>query len=228
MTGTGFATVLTGGIEMKQLRTMAGIAALVVCTGCATTNNQPSSGPVGTTGSASDPTQVNSSERGVVPVGQLMDVRLQSALSSATATAEQRFEATTAADLLQGDRVLIPAGSTVRGVVSSVDSAGRVDRTGRLTLAFDEIQVNGREYPMRAQATQVFESRGILDEGKTVGTAGAVGAIVGGIIGGLKGALLGAVVGSGGVIAATEGKDVELPAGTIVRVRLDTPLEIRR
>jgi hypothetical protein len=157
-----------------------------------------------------------------------MDVRLQSALSSATATAEQRFEATTAVDLKQGDRVLIPAGSTVRGVVSSVDKAGNIDRTGRLTLAFDQIVVNGREHPMRAMATEVFESRGILEEGKTVGTAGAVGAIVGGIIGGLKGALIGAAVGSGGVIAATEGKDVELAPGTIVRIRLDSPLEIRR
>ncbi|HEY0871972.1 MAG TPA: hypothetical protein VGD94_00765 [Vicinamibacterales bacterium] len=214
---------------MKTLRTMAGIAALAVCTGCAAMNNEPATpGPVGTTGNVSDPAQVNSSEQGVVPVGQLLDVRLQTALSSATATAEQRFEATTAADLMQGDRVLVPAGSLVRGVVSSVDSAGRVDRTGRLTLAFDEIRVNGREYPMRAHATQVFESGGIREEGAKVGTAGAVGAIVGGIIGGLRGALLGAVVGSGGVIAATEGKDVELPAGTIVRIRLDTPLEIRR
>jgi hypothetical protein len=208
---------------------MAGIAALIVCTGCATMNNDPATPqPVGTTGSVSDPAQVNSSERGVVPVGQLMDVRLQAGLSSATATTEQRFEATTAADLMQGDRVLIPAGSMVRGVVSGVDSAGRVDRTGRLTLAFDRIEVNGREYPMRAQATQVYKSGGIRDEGAKVGTAGAVGAIVGGIIGGLEGALIGAVVGSGGVIAATEGKDVELPAGTIVRIRLDTPLEIRR
>ena len=133
---------------------MAGIAALIVCTGCATMNSDPATPqPVGTTGSVSDPTQVNSSERGMVPVGQLMDVRLQTGLSSATATTEQRFEATTAADLMQGDRVLIPAGSMVRGVVSGVDSAGRVDRTGRLTLAFDRIEVNGREYPMRAQAT---------------------------------------------------------------------------
>ena len=33
--------------------------------------------------------------------------------------------------------------------------------------------------------------------------------------------------GSGGVIAATEGKDIELPQGTIVRIRLDSPLELR-
>jgi hypothetical protein len=160
-------------------------------------------------------------------VGQELDVRLQTNLSSATATAEQRFEATTAVDLRQGESVLIPAGSTVRGIVSGVDPAGRVDRTGRLTLAFDRITVRGREYPMRAMATQVFESGGIRDEVGTVGTAGAVGAIVGGIIGGLRGALIGAAVGSGGVIAATEGKDVELSAGTIVRIRLDSPLEVR-
>jgi hypothetical protein len=218
---------------MKTMKSMAGIAILAACVGCsgAMNDNPPSSypdQPVGTTGSVSDPTQVNSSDPGTIPVGQMIDVRLQSGLSSATATREQRFEATTAADLMQGDRVLIPAGSVVRGIVSNVDKAGNIDRTGSLTLAFDQIEVNGREYPLRAMATQVFESRGVLDEGKTVGTGGAVGAIVGGILGGLKGALIGAVVGSGGVIAATEGKDIELPAGTIVRVRLDSPLTLRR
>jgi hypothetical protein len=192
----------------------------------------PDPAPVGTTGTTpTDPTapeQVASSDRGVIPVGQQLDVRLQTALSSATATAEQRFEATTAVDLMQGDRVLIPAGSTVRGVVSSVEKAGRVERTGRLTLAFDQVVVNGREYAVRAMATDVFESGGIREEAKTVGTAGAVGAIIGGIIGGVKGALIGAAVGSGGVIAATEGTDVDLPAGTIVRLRFDQPLQLRR
>ena len=87
--------------------------------------------------------------------------------------------------------------------------------------------MNGREYPIRAMATEVFESKGIREEAKTVGTAGAVGAIVGGIIGGVKGALIGAAVGSGSVIAATEGKDVELQPGTIIRIRLDEPVQVR-
>ena len=218
---------------MNSISKLAGLFALVVCVGCADTMSSnppaaPGDTPVGTTGTVpSGPAQVTGAERGVVPVGQEIDVRLQSTLSSGTATAEQRFQATTAVDLMQGDAVLIPAGSTVRGVVSSVDPAGKVDRVGRLTLAFDQITVNGREYPIRAMAAQVFESGGIKEEVGTVGTAGAVGAIVGGIIGGLKGALIGAAVGSGGVIAATEGKEVELPAGTIVRIRLDQPLQIR-
>ncbi|MEX2663798.1 MAG: hypothetical protein WD227_17830 [Vicinamibacterales bacterium] len=215
---------------------MAGVFALVACVACGDTtyDNPPVMAPdqpVGTSGTTrtapTDPTQVNPSDRGVVPVGQEIDLRLQTALTSATATREQRFEATTAVDLLQGNRVLIPAGSTVRGVVSNVEKAGNIDRSGSLSLAFDRIVINGREYPLRAMATQIFESRGVLDEGKTVGTAGAVGAVVGGIIGGLKGALIGAIVGSGGVIAATEGKDIELPAGTIVRVRFDSPLTVR-
>ena len=217
---------------MKHLFQAVGLAVLISTAGCAQSmggsspSGTPDNTPVGTTGTM-EPTQVAGTQRGRIPVGQELDVRLQEALSSATATPEQRFQATTAVDLMQGDTVLVPAGSMVRGVVSSADPAGRVDRSGRLTLAFDKIVVNGREHEIRAMATRVFESRGIRDEAKTVGTAGAVGAIVGGIIGGIEGALIGAAVGSGGVIAATEGKDIELPPGTIVRIRMDTPVQIR-
>jgi hypothetical protein len=211
-------------IRFKYLGAAA--AALVVSASCASLDSSTTAQTAGSS-EPSGPTQVTSSRAGVIPVGQELDVRLQTTLSSDTAKVEQRFETTTAVDVMQDDRVLIPAGSTVRGVVSGVDPAGRVDRTGKMTLAFDQLIVNGREYPMRASATQVFQSKGIREEVGTVGTAGGIGAIVGGIIGGLEGALIGAIVGSGGVIAATEGKDVTLPAGTIVRIRLDTPVNVR-
>jgi hypothetical protein len=215
---------------------MVVLVGLLACAGCASTGSTqsypPDERPVGTTGTTSatvpsTPTQVNSAERGVIPVGQELDVRLQSTLSSRTAAVEQRFETTTVVDLIQDDAILVPAGSTVRGVVSSVSPAGNIDRSGSMTLSFDQLTVKGRSHPLRAMATQAFESRGIRDEVGTVGTAGAVGAIVGGIVGGLRGAVIGAAIGGGGVIAATEGKDVELPAGTIVRIRLDSPVEIR-
>jgi hypothetical protein len=213
---------------MKSTAQAMVVAMALVCGGCATTQSTQPDRPVGTTGTAqSRPVEVDSANRGQLPVGQQLDVRLQEALSSGSAKAEQRFEATTAVALEQDGRVLVPAGSVVRGVVSSVSPAGKIDRSGSLTLAFDQLTVNGREYPIRAMATQAFESGGIRDEGRTVGTAGAVGAILGGIFGGLKGALLGAVVGSGGVIAATEGADVQLPAGTIIRIRLDAPVNLR-
>jgi hypothetical protein len=162
-----------------------------------------------------------------IPVGQEIDVRLQSQLSSDTAQVEDRFEATTVVDLYEGNRVLIPAGSVMRGIVSSVDRASRTDRKGALTVSFDQVTVNGRNHPMRGTVTQALESEGIRGEVGRIGAGSAVGAIIGGIIGGVRGALLGVLIGGGGTMIATEGKDVTLPAGTILRVRFDTPPNIR-
>src|SRR5690349_4220471 len=67
------------------------------------------------------PVSTNESQPGVVPTGQELDVRLQNTLNSETAAVEQRFEATTVVDLEQNGRVLIPAGSVVKGVVSEVE-----------------------------------------------------------------------------------------------------------
>ncbi|MBI2832989.1 MAG: hypothetical protein HYX76_01010, partial [Acidobacteria bacterium] len=154
-------------------------------------------------------------------------VRLQTQLSSATAQVEDRFEATTVVDLYRGDRLLVPAGSVLRGVVTSVNKADRIDRKGTLTVAFDQATVRGRTYPLRATVVNAIESEGIRSEAGRIGTGAGVGAVIGGIIGGVKGALIGILVGAGGTIAATEGTDVNLAPGTILRVRLDQPLTIR-
>ena len=216
---------------MYRLIQVVALAAAVGATACGATQKNPISRapttPSGVTQTApAGPTEVNSSQRGVVPAGQEFDVRLQGSLSSETASPEQRFEAVTAVDLMQDGAVLIPAGSRVRGVVTAVKRPGRVDRVGSLELAFDQIAVRGRTYPIRAMATQVFESGGIRDEAGTAGVGAGAGAIIGGLLGGLKGAVLGAVIGAGGVVAATEGKDVILPTGSVFRLRLDSALRV--
>jgi hypothetical protein len=175
--------------------------------------------PAGTVGRTSNPNEV--------PAGTEFDVRLEKTLSSATAQIEDRFEAATMVDLMNGDRVLVPAGSIMRGVVSSVQKAGHIERKGSLTVAFDQIQIRGRSYPIRATVEQALESEGIRGEAGKIGAGAGVGAILGAILGGAKGALAGILVGGGGVIAATEGQDVTLPTGTVLRVRLDTGLSVR-
>ena len=82
-----------------------------------------------------------------------------------------------------------------------------------MTLSFDQVTVNGRAYPMRGTVTQAIEGEGIKGETARIGTGAGVGAIIGGILGGFKGALAGILIGAGGTIAATEGKEVDLPAG---------------
>jgi hypothetical protein len=162
------------------------------------------------------------------PVGTEFDVRLQTPLSSKTSQVEDRFEATTMVDLRdERGRVLVPAGSLMRGVVSSVHPATRMERKGAMTVAFDRVTINGRSYPIRATVSQALESEGIMGEKEKIGIGAGAGAILGAILGGAKGALAGILIGGGGTIAATEGKDVELPSGTVLRVRLDSPLALR-
>jgi hypothetical protein len=218
---------------MSRIFLAALLAAAIGAASCGatSTNSGPVTSPPTTsevsTQAPSQPTTVSGARAGTIPTGQELDVRLQNSLSSESATVEQRFEATTAVDLMQNDGVLVPAGSTVRGVVSNVKKAGRIDRSGSLTLSFDQMVVNGREVPIRATATQVFESGGIREEKGTAGVGAGAGAIIGGVLGGLKGAILGAVIGAGGAIAATDGKDITLPAGAIVRIRMDQAVNVR-
>jgi hypothetical protein len=160
-----------------------------------------------------------------IGVGTEFDVRLQTPLNSGTAKVEQRFEATTILDYNVGLAVVVPAGSLLRGFVSSVTPAGKVDRQGSLTLSFDEAVINQAHVRVRASVVQALDGKSAQDNTR-IGVGAAVGAILGGLIGGGKGALVGVLVGGGGTMASTEGADVDLPVGTVLRIRLDQPLDV--
>lgn len=186
----------------------------------------PMSAPPPTTTSSSPSTRSTAGTRGRVPVGTELDVRLQTALNSGIAKVEDRFEATTLVDLVEDGGVLVPAGSSVRGVVTDVKAAGRVERKGSLTLSFDQVTINGRDYPIRGTVSQSVESGGYRQDAPKIGTGAVVGGIIGGILGGAKGALAGVLIGGGGVVAATEGQDVDLTPGTVLRMRFDSELRM--
>lgn len=159
-----------------------------------------------------------------VPVGTEFDVRLQSRLNSGTARVEDRFDATTIVPYERNGRMLVPAGSVMRGIVNAVTPASRgVNRKGELTLVFDRFTIEGRTFSIRATVMQALQ--GEADTGRVAAGAG-VGAIIGGILGGFRGALTGILIGGGGTVAATEGNEVDLAPGTILRVRLDAPLDV--
>jgi hypothetical protein len=193
-----------------------------------TTTRQPatSSGSAGTATGTTTRSTTSTANTTEVPAGTEMDVRLANSLNSGTAQVEDRFEATTLVALNIDGRAVIPAGSVMRGVVTAVEPATRTNRTARMTISFDQLTANNRAYPIRATVTQAIEGEGIKGEAGRVGVGAGVGAILGGILGGFKGALAGILIGGGGTIAATEGKEIELPQGTVLRVRFDSPLQI--
>ncbi|MDP2389475.1 MAG: hypothetical protein Q8N52_04030 [Acidobacteriota bacterium] len=163
-----------------------------------------------------------------IPAGSELDVRLSTALTSDTAKVEDAVEATTVVDLYRGEDLIVPAGSRLTGYVSSVERASRTDRKGSLTVQFTRLIVNGRTHDARAHVTQALESDGLKGELPRIGAGAGVGAIIGGILGGTKGAIAGILIGGGGVVAATEGKDVHLPEGTVLRVRFDDAVQLAR
>jgi len=177
---------------------------------------------------AARPAATTSTARGSleVPAGTELDVRLGENLNSGIAQVEDRFEGTTLVDMNVNGRTAIPAGSVMRGVVTAVEPATRTNRTARMTVSFDQVTVNGRAYPIRGTVTQAIEGEGIKGETARIGTGAGVGAILGGVLGGFKGALAGILIGAGGTIAATEGKEVDLPQGSVLRVRIDSPVQI--
>jgi hypothetical protein len=162
----------------------------------------------------------------LIDAGSELDVKLQTRLYSDTAKVEDPVEATTVVDLYRGDDLIVPAGTVLTGYVSSVDRASRTDRKGSLTVQFTRMEVNGRTRDIRAHVIQALESDGLKGEAGRIGAGAGVGAIIGGILGGVKGAIAGILIGGGGVIAATEGKDVDLPVGTILRVRFEDAVSI--
>jgi hypothetical protein len=122
-------------------------------------------------------------------------------------------------------RVAIPAGTELVGSVRNVEPARRPAHGGRLELTFDSLVLNGRAVNIRSRVVSIEEDR--LDKSK-VGLGALLGGVVGAVIDGKKGAVIGAVLGGGSAVVATKGDDVELPAGTLVTLRLDRPVSVVR
>src|SRR6185503_6213439 len=130
---------------------------------------------------------------------------------------------------ISGDTA-IPAGSVLRGTVTDVERAGRVQGRAHLSFAFNEVSMNGGRENLKTNPL-TFEGEASKGEDATKVGAGAVGgAILGGILGGKKGAAKGAAGGAAagtGVVLATRGKEVTVTEGTQVTATLAQPMTVR-
>ncbi|HEV8375330.1 MAG TPA: hypothetical protein VGR38_03735 [Candidatus Polarisedimenticolia bacterium] len=166
-----------------------------------------------------------------IPQGTEIHLLMNDSLSSSTSQTGDTFSVKTSDPVVIGERVAIPAGSVVHGQVTDVVPArkGLQDKGGALTLSFDKVVTpSGFSAPMAARLTGA--SRSGKRTAGIVGGGAAGGALLGKILGGsTKDAAVGAVVGGAigtGIAAGTKGKEVEIPAGSHLSIRLDQPLTI--
>ena len=167
-------------------------------------------------------------ERVVLPVGTEVALRTNQRIDSKDVVEGQTFSAQIAEDIRDTDgSIAIPRGSDASLITR------RLEGNGDITLDVESITVGGRRYRV-STSDQELENRrdgvgGNKRTGEFVGGGAALGAIIGAIAGGGKGAAIGAVAGAGagaGAQIVTRGKEVHVPAETVLRFRLDRPLRL--
>jgi hypothetical protein len=163
----------------------------------------------------------------VIDAGTVLFVTLDQSVSSKTNNPGDPFDASLAAPVAIGDKVVLPAGTKATGKVTVAQSAGRFKGHAALALTLDSIIINGTAYPI--QTTHVAEAGKGRGKRTAVGAGGGAvfGAIVGGLAGGGAGAAIGAAAGAGAGTAAvgfTGKRDITLAPETRLSFKLIEPL----
>lgn len=180
-----------------------------------------------------------------VESGEHLVLELQENLNTAYSKQGEKASFTTLRELGDGNRIIIPARSTVQATLTEVKKPGRASRPGQIALQFDEITLpDGTTLPLdatliRAGFTNITTSQGsakVKGEGGThkgdivsVAIGAGQGALIGASVGGKKGAAYGSAVGAGiGVlqILLRKGPHLDLPRGMLFEVELDSSLGV--
>lgn len=167
-----------------------------------------------------------------LPAGTALPLTLRTSIGSATSNVEDQVRATLRSAVKSGGVEALPAGTVVLGHVTGAQRSAKVK--GRATVAFRFTRVDlpgeGGTTNIRTETVSRTAAGTKKEDAAKIGGGAVGGAIIGGILGGGDGAAKGAAIGGAGgtgVVLATRGKEVSLPAGTPLSVKLTQPLTLR-
>jgi hypothetical protein len=167
----------------------------------------------------------------IVPAGTRVTVSLGSALGSKLSQSGQTFSGTVAKDIVVGNEVAIPKGSTVAGTVTDAKPLGKFKGGALLDIRLDSINLNGYDMPVHAAARSFTEKGKGKRTAVLTGGGAALGGIIGALAGGGKGAAIGAAAGAGagaGGSAFTGNREIVLPVESDVSFDLTQELKLER
>jgi hypothetical protein len=118
----------------------------------------------------------------------------------------------------------------VIGDVTLVERGGKMKDKARLGVRFHTVVLaDGHRLTLRSESIYREGSSPGAESARKIGGATAGGAILGAIIGGAKGAAIGGATGAAGgsaVVMAGDRNPATLPSGTMVNVRLSSPVSV--
>ena len=221
------------------MRKWAGLLVFAsLCTACNGAQNPESATTDSATGTATPAesatpareTAVPQYREVTLPAGTTLQLQLNSAVASDTSKVEDAVRAELRAPVTVDGTAVLPTGTQLAGVVTSVERSGRVKGRANIAYRFNSLTHDSERYSI-ATAPLVHEAEATKGEDATkiavgAGAGAAIGAILGGGDGAAKGAAIGGAAGTGAVLA-TRGEEIRLGPGARVTTRLTAPLTIR-
>jgi hypothetical protein len=164
-----------------------------------------------------------------VPAGTPLELILQTAVASDTSKVEDAVRAKVAHPVVVSGMTVIPVGAPVTGTVVAAERSAKVKGRASIAIRFNRVIVADTPYTINTAriARQAAATKG--EDAKKIGIGAGVGTAVGAIAGGGKGAAIGAGVGGAagtGVVLATRGKEVGIPAGSTVKTTIEDTVRI--
>lgn len=194
------------------------------CSQNRTTTNTPS--PTGARPSAI----TVSGAPNTIPAGTTLEVRTNEAIVSTNAEG-RTYQGEIATEVVDADKkVLLPRGAQVELVVLEAKEKSGV-KGAALQLGLRSVTVEGQTYLVVSEEVKKTSGVGANQRtAQTVGGGAALGTLIGAAAGGGKGAVLGGLVGAAAGAAVqvlTQGKEVRIPAESVLRFQLDEPIRLQ-
>jgi hypothetical protein len=162
----------------------------------------------------------------VIPNGADVPIRTNETIDSTSSYQGQTYSAVITEDIQDiAGNTAIPAGTPARLVIRNTSTGGAV-HSAELVLDLYSVTVGKKEYRVMSSTIDETSRRGFGANRRTaefLGGGSALGALLGGVFGGGKGAGIGALAGAGSGFATqvfTRGKEVRIPAESVLRFRL--------
>jgi len=188
--------------------------------------------PVATSGRAAAASTDARVREVTIPAGTVLTIVLDTPVGSDTSRVEQPVTAHLSRRVTFHGETVLGVGSRVTGVVTDARRSGRVKGRAHVAVRFDSLVPSGddQRYQIRAasigRTAQATKEKDALE----IGAPAAGGALIGALVGGKKGALVGTAVGGGagaGVVLSTRGKEVHLPKGAALTLKLAAPVTVK-
>ncbi len=166
-----------------------------------------------------------------VQAGTPLAIRINQHISVKTTRAGDHFTGEVEEAVVDGNnRVIIPRGAPVEGIVDASHRRGHFKGSSILELRLTTLTLNGTQYALDTHdLTRTKKGKGKRSAAFIGGGAG-LGMLVGGVATGGVGLLVGGLAGAGtgtAIGGLTGNRDIEIPAESVVRFKLADDLVVQ-